>query len=265
MITANMATFPPRSEGLRDVVARILPQVDQLNIVFNEYDKIPEEYQNTRGLTPIIPHEDTKDVGKFYPDVSKSDYVLFVDDDVDYPDDYVSETVEKFECLPAGRFLGGYHTSIYRKPELGASLYKARRYTLFFLSPKRIAEFRKVYTFRHDLDVPIFVDQVATNSAIIRGRDMPPYIYMRDSQKFVDVRLARWCFEKGIIPIALPRKANWLKTEPDEYSIFRTFTQKHPSHVAEEIRQFAFKHDYVGQSLLNIPDIFYRDSSSGSQ
>jgi len=256
MITANMATFPPRSEGLRDVVARILPQVDQLNIVFNEYDKIPEEYQNTRGLTPIIPHEDTKDVGKFYPDVSKSDYVLFVDDDVDYPDDYVSETVEKFECLPAGRFLGGYHTSIYRKPELGASLYKTRRYALFFLSPNRIAEFRKVYTFRHDLDVSIFVDQVATNSAIIRGEDMPPYTYMRDSQKFVDVRLALWCFEQGIETIALPRKCGWLSTEPDDNSIYLNFTQKHHRYVARDIWKFAFKKPHVGRELdVDRPDL----------
>jgi hypothetical protein len=34
---------------------------------------------------------------------------------------------------------------------------------------------------------------------------MPPYDYMKDAQAFVDVRFARWCFEKGIHQAAAPR------------------------------------------------------------
>lgn len=250
MITANMATFPPRSDSLRYVVARILPQVDQLNIVFNEYGKVPEEYQNTPSLTPIIPHENTKDVGKFYPDISESDYVLFIDDDIDYPADYVAEIIKEFEALPEGNFLGGYHTSIYRKPKLGFKIHKLRRCAHFFLFPHKIAAFREIHNLVHELKAPIFVDQVGTGAAIMRRKDMPPYTYMRDSQEFVDVRLAKWCFEQGIEPVALPRKAGWLTTEPDDHSIFYTFTLQHPSHVAKEIRCFAFRRNNVGQIVV---------------
>lgn len=250
MITANMATFPPRSESLRNVIARILPQVDQLNIVFNEYDEIPKEYQNIPGLTPIIPHEDTKDVGKFYPDVSESGYLLFIDDDVDYPEDYVAETIEVFDALPEGKFLGGYHTSIYRKPKPGFTIHQMRRYARFFLFPRKISGFREVIGFQHEIKDPVFVDQAGTGAVILRGEDIPPYTYMRDSQKFVDVRLAKWCFEQGIKAVALPRKAGWLATEPDDHSIYLNFTQKHPRHVAEEIRSFAFQREYIGHPLI---------------
>lgn len=244
-----MATFPPRAGSLKEVVERILPQVDQLNVVFNEYLRVPEKYKDVQGLCSIIPHEDTRDVGKFYPEISESGYILFVDDDVDYPEDYVTETIRRFEALPEVRFLGGYHTSIYQKPKVYLTLNQIGRYIHFLLLPHKIAAFRKVVSFLHDLDAPIFVDQVATNSAIMRGRDMPPYTYMRDSQNFVDVRLALWCFGQGIETVALPRKAGWLVTEPDDHSIFLNFTRKNHSRVAKEIWKFAFKKTHVGKSI----------------
>lgn len=253
IIVANMATFPPRAENLPQVVDRILPQVDRLNIVFNEYDSVPDQCRNRPGLCPIIPEEDTKDVGKFYPDVSDADYVFLIDDDVDYPKDYVTGMVGRFDALPEGRFLGGLHTSIYRKPKPGLTMQKMRRYMRYHLFPREIAAFRYILNFGHELEKPIFVDQVGTGSAILRGRDMPPYAYMRGSQKFVDVRLARWCFEQGITPISLPRKSGWLATEPDEHSIFLNFTQQHPWHVAREIREYAFKRRYLERPCESDP------------
>ena len=41
MITANLATYPPRRETLEAVAGYISPQVDQMNIVLNQYDEIP--------------------------------------------------------------------------------------------------------------------------------------------------------------------------------------------------------------------------------
>ena len=142
-----MATFPPRSGNLPQVVDRILPQVDRLNVVFNEYHSVPHKYRNRPGLCPIIPEEDTKDVGKFYPDVSDAEYVFLIDDDVEYPKDYITEMVDKFDDLPEGRFLGGLHTSIYRKPKPGLTIQKMRRYARYHLFPRKIAAFRNITSF----------------------------------------------------------------------------------------------------------------------
>ena len=38
----------------------------------------------------------------------------------------------------------------------------------------------------------------------MRGADMPPFAYMADARMFVDVRLARWCFEQDIASSACP-------------------------------------------------------------
>lgn len=241
MIVANLATYPPRAANLMAVVERLAPQVDRLNIVFNQYETIPEAYRAIPTVNPIIPSEDTKDVGKFYPEVSAADYVLYVDDDVDYPADFVAETVRRFEAVPLPRILAGYHTSLYKRPDLKPSLHALRARAVFTLHRHKIARYRQVKGLSQAVAHASVVDQVATNAAIIRGRDAPDYAYMRNSQKFVDVRLAKWCFENDITPICLPRPADWMSTAPDDDSIFRTFTSSHHAHVADEIWSYAFK------------------------
>jgi hypothetical protein len=64
---------------------------------------------------------------------------------------------------------------------------------------------------------------------------------MNGSQKFVDVRLARWAFEQGITEVCLPREAGWLKPIRYEATIFDDFTRKNPPEVTREILTFAFK------------------------
>jgi hypothetical protein len=178
-------------------------------------------------------------VGKFLPDVRDAAYVFLIDDDLIYPDDFISRTIAAFEALGSGRYVGGYHGSLYRKPA-------------FSLKPKR---FHRWLTYRSDvvaahrmkvqvhqpLAAPLVVDQIATKAAILRGEDMPPYDYMEGSQKYVDVRLARWCFERGIRPVLLPRPGGWIGEIQFDETIFGTFTRTNPPEVAAEIMQYAFK------------------------
>lgn len=247
MIIANLATYPARRSGLMSVITALTPQVDKVNLVLNEYTEVPKELCGIDNLNCIIPHEDTKDVGKFYPDVSGAEWVLFVDDDVEYPPDYVKLTVDRMRALDANRILGGYHTSVYRRPKFRLQRDALRRCSIYWARWWKVANLRDVMSFEHELKEPFFVDQVGTGAAIIPGDLMPPYSYMRTSQKFVDVRLALWCLQKGILPIALPREADWLSTKYDEGSIFSTFTREHHRHVAREIWRFAFKRRYVGK------------------
>ena len=236
MIVANLATYPPRRDGMLDVVRALAPQVDRLNIVLNEYTEIPSELASISNSAPVIPTENTVDVGKFYVRPDPGSLVLYVDDDIYPGPDFVARTVERFRALGPGKWLGGYHGSLYQRPSL--------RKPLAFLkySRRRIANYRQVWATDHGLAQAIVVDQIATNSAIIRGEDAPPYDFMRDSRKFVDVRLARWCHERGITPVCLPREAGWLKIgRYGAESIHNSFTSRHHGHVADEIWSYAFK------------------------
>lgn len=246
-IVANLATYPPRRAGLEKVVRGLAPQVDRLNLVLNQYDAPIPELADIDNLEQIVPHEDTKDAGKFYPDVSGARWVFFVDDDIPYPNDFVSQTITSMNVLPPGRWLGGYHGSIYRRPRFSP---RPRQFIRWLTSDNsKIVHDRKVLYYRSALETPTLTDQIATNAAIISASDCPPYEYMRDSQKFVDVRLARWCFEKGITPVCLPRKAGWLGSLDYEETIWEGFTQKNHAHVTEEILKFAFSRANVGDTV----------------
>lgn len=258
MIIANLATYPPRAEFLPNVVDAISPQVDQMNIVLNEYDSVPEFLSGYKNVNALVPDHDTKDAGKFFPDCTQAEYVVLIDDDLVYPKDYVAKTVARMRALGPGRYLGGYHCSIYNRPGLRPISIKSIKATIrFFVSPHHIARFRRGLPFGQGMSDAVVVDQVGSGTAIIRGSDIPPYEFMKTSQKFVDVRLARWCVEQGIVRVSLPREESWLRGSDSEgvrfeETIFEDFTQKHHKHVAQEIRSFAFRDKRVGRRFIEI-------------
>ncbi len=243
MIVANLATYPARRDGLMQVVRAIAPQIDVLNVVLNEYDAaLPEldEYPNVRQILP--PH-DTKDAGKFFPDTSGAEYVFLIDDDLVFPDDFVRTTLAAMRAIGPG-YMGGYHGSLYRKPAFSVRWSKFLKWLRYMDRQYReahIAEYRRVFVSYKALDHPLVVDQVATNAAIVAGSDLPSYDYMKDSQKFVDVRLAKWCYEKSIAPVVLPKPAEWIKPIRYDESIYEGFTRTNPPHVAREIMTYAFR------------------------
>ncbi|MES0826274.1 hypothetical protein [Ruegeria sp. SCP11] len=263
MIVGNLATYPPRRDGLIKAVRSIAAQVDRLNVVLNEYESTLPELAEHENVNQIIPVEDTKDVGKFYPDTSDAKYVLLLDDDIDFPPDYVARTVACFESFGERRVIAGYHGSTYTRPVFGkrSDRRKFKRKRLGILTSlieyfaeiraykSRRADFRDVSVFYEAQANSIVVDQIATNAAILNAKDVPPYEYMADSQKFVDVRLARWAFERGITAVTLPREENWLRPLRYEETIFRGFTEKNLAHVNAEIEIFAGRVPNAGQVL----------------
>lgn len=252
MIVANLATYPPRRENLLPVLRTIAPQVDRLNVVLNQYGSRLPELEQIPKVVQILPGTDTKDVGKFYPEAQGAEYVLLIDDDLVFPPDFVSRTVSAFRSLGEGKFFGGYHGSLYVRP--GFSLKPKRFWRWLTYTEGKVAGFRRRVQVHEAVDKPLIVDQIATNAAIIRGSDLPPYEFMADSQKFVDVRIARWNFERGILPVLLPRPADWIGQVRFEDTIYRSFTCKDLPHVAEEIMSYAFKVEGRGSILSSYSD-----------
>ena len=247
MIVGTMATFPARRASLIETVTSLAGQVDRLHVVLNEYTEVLPELAGFANVDQIIPPRDLKDTGKFWPDVSGADWVFTLDDDILYPDDYVVSTLEKMARFDGQRVMGGYHGSIYvPQPLKGFKLVQLR----YWLHAKRgAASSREVVEFHRALAAPQVVEQLGTGVVVMRGSDWPGFAAMESSQRFVDVRLARLCFEAGIAQISLPRAAGWLKDRQPETSIFQDFTARDPRHVTREIRSFAYKVPNRGKML----------------
>jgi len=262
MIIANLATYPPRRAALKQVIQRLSNQVDKLNVVLNEYTEVPQ-WHLPQNVNLVIPPEDLKDCGKFYPTVGSDDVVFLVDDDILYPPDYVAKTLDWLLRMPSALYAVGFHGSLYRvrKSDPAKTILRWLR----LASDQNALEIeRKVFYFRSKLDNPILVDQLGTGTLAIRGRHLPPFEYMRTSQKFVDVRLARWFFDRGIAPVCLPRKENWLAPIEHEETIYNQFTVSAPAHIGREIQAFSLKRKNVGTMVrLNTEDENYGRTPAG--
>lgn len=245
MIVANLATYPPRAHRLEAIVSALAPQVDLLNIVLNEHRSVPDSLPRRANVRPIVPDLDYKDVGKFHPQVAADDLVFLVDDDLNYPPDYVDATRRRIEALGSAPCVYGYHGTIYAKPSFGLSPKRLGRWLRY--GPDRILEGKQLYWFRHALAQATIVDQIGTGTAALFGRSMPPMDYMLSSRKFVDVRLARWCFERSIEMVCLPRAEGWLTEERQADRIY-DFTRRNPPEVAAEVASFAFRNARRGRT-----------------
>jgi hypothetical protein len=99
MRIAGLATILGREELVKQVIAAILPQVDVLHVCFSGYLEIPAWAQSIKKLhASVDPMNILHDCAKFqwvarYPDAC----YFSVDDDINYPSDYVSVMLDWLE------------------------------------------------------------------------------------------------------------------------------------------------------------------------
>lgn len=116
--TINMATFPPRKEGLRRRLIELSPQCDSIRIYLNGYSEWPSdialpsncEYVLGDGLSA----PDRGSQGKMYwIDPAVDEWYLTVDDDIQYPGDYAEKAIEGCSRY-GGRAVTSFHGGSFR-------------------------------------------------------------------------------------------------------------------------------------------------------
>lgn len=221
MIIASMATFPKRKEGLVNVIEALLPQVDRLNICLNEYNEIPSFLIRDK-VHAFIPPKDYRDVGKFLIyDFDRQDDIFYVDDDIIYPPNYVEKMKAAWEEYSEISPIIGVHGVIY--PDLYDGLVKNR----------------KVYSFRKSLDRPKIVNQLGTGTVFCKGYQAVNLDFMSGSERYVDVRFARWAIGNKWPMICIDRDELWLGEKNYEESIFSSFTREWPLEVIRECQSIS--------------------------
>lgn len=218
----QVATYPGRIGNLPTMLESVAAQFDEIHVVLNEYSKRQQRsLPRFANVHYVVPGEDLKDTGKFLREARADEYVFLMDDDLVFPPDYADTLVAYLSRLPSPRVAIGLHGVIYSDLFEGAA-------------PSRfVAKFDKA------LAKPILVNQLGTGCLMLRGDLMPSFEFMRSSQRFVDVRFARYCHENGIGMLCVAREAGWVKDQEPEESIFETYTRIHHGEQLGEILAFA--------------------------
>lgn len=234
MIIACMCTFPARGDLILPAIDSLYNQVDKIRICLNEYTEIPSFLDKYERLDAIIPDTDQRDVGKFLDiDADDEDVILYVDDDIIYPENYTFVMCQKLAENDEAAY--GLHGVIYPDAYDGD------------------VGLRRVFSFPRALDKDRLVNQIGTGTVAIKARNRPRHNFMDGSQKFVDVRFAVHCFKNRIPIICISREEEWLREIKHGESIFSTFTKKWPIKVTTEVQEIAgfAKLSETNRKLLN--------------
>lgn len=104
-----MPSLPTRQRSAQLVLHNMLRQgADQVLLLLNGHGRVPD-WARSPLVTPRLNPRGTGPISR-WQDLPRSDFVISVDDDLIYPDNYLDQTVKHLLRLGRGRFLS-YHCS----------------------------------------------------------------------------------------------------------------------------------------------------------
>jgi FkbM family methyltransferase len=111
--TVSLASIPQRQTTLHQIVDRILPQCDRLNVYLNNYPNVPEFLRHPKiTVARSQDHGDIGDNGKFFWIHETKGYCFTLDDDVLPSTDYIEQMIGYIEKYN-GRVVIANHGSVF--------------------------------------------------------------------------------------------------------------------------------------------------------
>lgn len=119
-VFVGLASIPDRVDSLRTVVRSLLPQAGRIGVYLNGYATVPAFLKHPRiDVARSQEHGDVRDNGKFFfLSRVENRFYAAVDDDIQYPPDYISRLRNLLGQAPVGSAVG-VHGSIYPRNILG--------------------------------------------------------------------------------------------------------------------------------------------------
>lgn len=201
----TMASFPARCESLKAVLARILPQLDELRLYLNGYDEIPDFARDPKIRVTLgrDAKGDLRDNGKFHDlPVDDNSYIFTLDDDLHYPQDYVARMIHHIEVLGRACVVG-VHGVIFPRGDF-----------------TRLQQ-RKVFPFKNK-HTGHFVDLLGTGTTAWHSSILRPALSEFTSKGVCDLWFALAAAKRDIPMFMVSREANWLQEQTrHEQSLYR--------------------------------------------
>ncbi|MBK5945382.1 hypothetical protein CCR83_02695 [Rhodobacter veldkampii DSM 11550] len=188
-----MASFPARRESLRAVLAKILPQLDELRLYLNDYDEIPDFAHDPKIRVTLgkDAEGDLRDNGKFHDlPIDDNSYIFTLDDDLKYPDDYVARMIHQIEMFGRACVVG-VHGVIFPRDRFAQ------------LDERKVFAFKKQFTGH-------FVDLLGTGTAAWHSSIFRPSLDEFATKGQCDLWFAAAAAKCGVPFFSIARGQDWL-------------------------------------------------------
>lgn len=114
-VFVGIAAIPDRVNALEKTIGSLLPQVEKIGVYLNNWTGVPDFLRNDKIIVRGVNEPDLGDVGKFFW-LDDHDGIYFsCDDDLIYPPDYISRTVNKLKEHNFNSAIG-WHGSLIKEP-----------------------------------------------------------------------------------------------------------------------------------------------------
>jgi FkbM family methyltransferase len=194
LVTVSLATMPSRVDVLEKTIQSLLPQADRINVYLNNFSEVPAFLQQEKiTIARSQDFGDLKDNGKFFfMRRDATGYQFTVDDDIQYPPDYVRKMILTIER---------YH----RKAAIGVHGVN--------LDPNlvRYTKGRRVFHFKEEQLTDRCVQLVGTGTLAFHASTMSVDYTSFESTGVADLWFAVRAREQNVALISLARPNNWLK------------------------------------------------------
>lgn len=224
MISAYTASLPTRVSILEKAVKSMLPQVDRIQIVLNNYTHVPDFCRHEK-ITAFIGTNKLEDGERFRKiEHAPPGYTIVFDDDIIYPADYVKTLIKKVEdygrvmVCPMGKIMKVIPVYSYYKGILKS--------------------------FKTFSDVPedTVVDVPGCCGILWDNQD----VKVKESDILIpnsDICMAKFCKDNNVKPVVVAHKADWLtnlwgqmpKDTPSIYGKYKNNDQRLTDFINENL------------------------------
>jgi len=240
LISVCLASFPPRERKLKKVVECFLSQVDDIYVYLNDYKVVPAFLNHPRIHVKLgdDAYGDLRDNGKMYfMDTIPNGYCFTVDDDINYPDNYIERMIRKIEIYERKAIIG-IHGTVFAKP-----------FENYFKN-------RTVYHFKNKLERDVVVNQLGTGTVGFHTSLIRPNLEEFYDVGMADVFMAVIAKKNSIPLICIDRDENWMSAmEEDEggnlYHEFKKNDSKQTKYISQILPFEEIVSGELGLSLKN--------------
>jgi len=188
--------FPTLATALKSILYNQSMHVTKLRLTVNG-EESPINLPDDDRLEVIMSEQDVTDKGKFIQIKNHLGYVVTVDDDIEYPSNYIEEMIKHIEKFSRNCLIGVHGAHIPEGPPI------TRWWEYMNL--------RRSHVFIQEMATYVPVNVIGTGTLAfhtsigqIKGEEF-------DYQRMVDLHVAVWAQRNNIPMLICPRRRDWLK------------------------------------------------------